>query len=371
MNNVEPSFWELSAMVEFDITIIGGGILGLFSALEIRKKYPNSHIAVFESGILPQGATSRNAGFACFGSLTELIANVGSMGEQETYNLVEKRWRGIQKLKRTFKDSEIDYYDLGGYELIFDSKNLEKEISQMNEMLFPIFNKKIFALNNAKIKDFGFNKTNQLIENPLEGQLHSGKLILALHKKLREANISYFSGAELTGYTNLQDCLELEINHQKTFKTQKLILTTNGFVPNSIRNVRPGRGQVLITNPIHDLQIKGCFHFDQGYYYFRNIENRILLGGGRQLDFEGETTSNFGLNDDIQSDLIDKLKTIILPHTEFEIFKQWSGIMAFEENHKTVVQLIDRNVIYAMNCNGMGISLSPITAEELINHISC
>lgn len=369
MNNLERSFWELSAMVEFDVAIIGGGILGLFSALEIRKKFPNSHIAVFERGILPQGATSRNAGFACFGSLTELIANVESMGEQETCSIVEKRWRGIIKLRHTFEDLDIDYHQLGGHELFFDSKNLEEEISQMNEMLFPIFKKKTFALNNPKIKAFGFNKTNQLVENVLEGQLHSGKLILALQKKLREANISYFCGAELTGHTNLQDGLEFEINHQTTFKTQKLILTTNGFVPNSIQNVKPGRGQVLITNPIHDLQIKGCFHFNQGYYYFRNIGNRILLGGGRQLDFEGETTSDFGLNDDIQSDLIDKLKTIILPHTKFEIFKQWSGIMAFEETHKTVIQVLDKNVLYAMNCNGMGISLSPITAEELINYI--
>ena len=369
MNKVERSYWELSAMVEFDVTIIGGGILGLFTALEIRKKFPGCHIAVFERGILPQGATSRNAGFACFGSLTELIANIEKIGEEETCRIVEKRWRGILKLRNTFEDAAIDYHQLGGYELFFDSKNLEKEIFQMNEMLFPIFNKKIFALNNAKIRDFGFNKTNQLIENVLEGQLHSGKLILALQKKLREANISYFSGAELTGYTKLQDCLEFEINHQTTFKTQKLIITTNGLVPDSIQNVKPGRGQILITNPIQDLQIKGCFHFNLGYYYFRNIGNRILLGGGRQLDFEGETTSDFGLNDDIQSDLIDKLKMIILPDTQFEIFKKWSGIMAFEDNHKTVIQPLDNNVLYAMNCNGMGISLSPITAEELMNYI--
>ena len=29
-----------------------------------------------------------------------------------------------------------------------------------------------------------------------------------------------------------------------------------------------------------NLKIKGSFHYEKGYYYFRNIDNRILLGGG-------------------------------------------------------------------------------------------
>ena len=60
--------------------------------------------------------------------------------------------------------------------------------------------------------------------------------------------------------------------------------------------VKPARAQVLITKPIENLDIKGTFHLDKGYYYFRNIENRILFGGGRNLDFEGETTTEFNSN---------------------------------------------------------------------------
>ena len=58
--------------------------------------------------------------------------------------------------------------------------------------------------------------------------------------------------------------------------------------------MQPARAQVLITKPIKNLQIKGTFHLDKGYYYFRNIDNRILFGGGRNLDFKTEETSEFG-----------------------------------------------------------------------------
>ena len=43
-----------------------------------------------------------------------------------------------------------------------------------------------------------------------------------------------------------------------------------------------------------DVKILECiFHFNEGFYYFRNIHNRVLLGGGRQLDKKGETTTKF------------------------------------------------------------------------------
>ena len=68
-------------------------------------------------------------------------------------------------------------------------------------------------------------------------------------------------------------------------------------------NLQPARAQVLITKPIQNLPIKGTFHLDRGYYYFRNIHDRILLGGGRNLDFEGETTTQLETTEVIQKEL--------------------------------------------------------------------
>ncbi len=60
---------------------------------------------------------------------------------------------------------------------------------------------------------------------------------------------------------------------------------------------------VIFSSKINNLEIKGTFHLDEGYYYFRNIDNRILLGGGRNLDFKSEETSEFGQTELIQNHL--------------------------------------------------------------------
>ena len=68
------SYWELKEwFTNVDFTIVGSGIVGLNCALTLKKKHPTATILVLEKGMLPQGASSKNAGFACFGSLSELV----------------------------------------------------------------------------------------------------------------------------------------------------------------------------------------------------------------------------------------------------------------------------------------------------------
>ena len=82
---------------------------------------------------------------------------------------------------------------------------------------------------------------------------------------------------------------------------------------------------------------------DKGYYYFRNIEDRILLGGGRNLDFETETTTAFGETEIVQNKLEQLLKEVILPNHDFKIAHRWSGIMGLG-NSKTCLLYTSRCV---------------------------
>jgi len=68
------SYWEIQTWLSnVDYTIIGSGIVGLNCALQLKKRFPKAKIVILEKGILPQGASTKNAGFACFGSLSEII----------------------------------------------------------------------------------------------------------------------------------------------------------------------------------------------------------------------------------------------------------------------------------------------------------
>src|ERR1700722_11881165 len=107
------SIWEKESwFAPADIVIAGSGLVGLWSAYYLKKKHPSLRITIIERGIVPTGASTRNAGFACFGSLTELLADIDQMGEDKMLELVSLRYRGLKKIRKTFRDAEIGYEQL-------------------------------------------------------------------------------------------------------------------------------------------------------------------------------------------------------------------------------------------------------------------
>jgi glycine/D-amino acid oxidase-like deaminating enzyme len=117
------------------------------------------------------------------------------------------------------------------------------------------------------------------------------------------------------------------------------------------------------------LDIKGTFHLDKGYYYFRNIGNRILFGGGRNLDFEGETTSEFGETEQIQNRLEHLLREVILPNQEFKIEHRWSGIMGLGSSKKPIVSQLSDHVYCGVRLGGMGVAIGSLIGTELADLI--
>jgi glycine/D-amino acid oxidase-like deaminating enzyme len=61
------SLWEKQSFLEYDVIVVGAGITGLSTAVSIKEKNPKISVLVVERGILPTGASTKNAGFACFG----------------------------------------------------------------------------------------------------------------------------------------------------------------------------------------------------------------------------------------------------------------------------------------------------------------
>ena len=156
------------------------------------------------------------------------------------------------------------------------------------------------------------------------------------------------------------------LTNEVTFNTKKLIFTTNGFASKLTNNeVKPARAQVLITKPIKGLKVKGTFHLDKGYYYFRNINNRVLFGGGRNLDFEGETTTTLATTEKIQNRLQDLLKNVILPDTPFEIEHSWSGIMGIGNSKNPIVQQLSNHVYCGVRMGGMGVAIGSLIGKEV------
>ena len=369
MKNI--SFWERNWLTDYDYVVIGAGIVGSFTALKIASENKNAKVALIERGILPLGASTKNAGFACFGSISEIEKNRKEMSDDNLLSLLELRIRGLEKLRNDLGDKNISYSNCGGYELFFDNNGLEKRICEINELLNPLMDENCFSMSNKDIKRFDFAKeiVVGLAKNKHEGSINPGKMIFSLKKKLGSLGVDCYFSTEVESFeeTSKKIFLKLKSRNQcVNITTNKLAICTNGFAKKwfDVEDISPGRGIILMTNDLPELKVNSCFHYNEGYYYFRNVGRKLLIGGGREIDIENETTFSFGTNSKIRQKLIEDLKVFILPNREFNIESEWSGIMGFGKNKLPLIKKLSENISLGVRLGGMGISIGSIVGEK-------
>ena len=369
------SFWEHNSFTQYDIIIVGAGITGLSTACSVKEKQPDKNILVLERGIFPTGASTKNAGFACFAKACEMLSDMKLTDAETVAQLALQRKKGLEKLRHRLGDHKIGYLHNGGYELIFnDDETFDpSQIEQLNQQLLPHFGTQVFYLKDEQIGSFGFANTRHLIYTPLEGQIDTGMMMDSLARYATQLGVKIIYGAEVIEFDETeQGGVSVFVHHHQLnenieFTCNKMALCTNALMGEFLPQlgIKPGRGQVLVTSPIDNLKFTGTFHFDEGYFYFRNYNNRVLFGGGRNIDFKHEETFVFDQNPIILNRLKQLLKEVILPNTEFEIEQNWQGIMGFSPNKQPIVQPITDTIMVGFGCNGMGVALGSHTGEQL------
>lgn len=363
------SYWEYKTWLSnIDFTVVGSGIVGLSAAVSLATRFPQAKILVLEKGTLPQGASTKNAGFACFGSISEVLADLKIHTEEEVYDVVEKRFAGIKLLRENLGDATIDFKQLGGHELFLKKQqelfsDCSKKMAEVNAMLKPIFKDNAYQL---MPNTFGFEGVKEHhITNVFEAQIDTGKMMIALLAKVQKNGIHILNAVTVEAFEDKGTSVAIKTNLFE-FSTKKLLLATNGFANELLgEEVQPARAQVLVTQPIANLKIRGTFHFDEGYYYFRNIDNRILFGGGRNLDFKAEETAVFGETPIVQKELKRLLEEVILPQTPFQVDLSWSGIMGVGSKKRPIVKQLSNNVYCGIRLGGMGIAIGSAIGNEL------
>jgi len=369
------SFWEKRAITEgIDFLIVGAGLVGISSALSLRERYPDAKIVILERGYLSTGASTKNAGFACFGSATELVDDLDQMSETAVWDTVELRFRGLKKLLERFSAEQLGYIQFGSWDLIHEKQT---ETFQKTNDALPYLNANIqritgkshcFSYDNQLALKRNFAKISGGFHNVLEGEIRTDKLLLACNKILAKNKVIPLYGVTVNGLIHSEHTVEVETNFG-SLSSSKVIVTVNGFAQQLLGDdrIKPARAQVLVTSQIDGINLPGTYHYDAGYYYFRSIDNRILLGGGRNLDFSGETTTEFGNTDHIIHSLTTLLNEVIIPGKSFTVDYQWSGIMGVGNEKKPIIEKIHPNVAVGVRMGGMGVAIGSIVGEEVAN----
>ena len=368
------SIWESTAFHhKAHFTVVGGGIVGLFAALFHKRAHPAHRVVVLERGPFPSGASVKNAGFACFGSPSELLADRAKEGEDAMLQRVEERWRGLLALRAELGDEGIGFQPTGGHEIYRKGDALYPQVAEgfddLNRSLQPIFGRAVFAHADGLIGAMGLGAVEHLVRTDLEGPVDSGLLMRNLLAKATAADIHFAANSQVERVEDEGTHVAIVLRGGDRLHAEQVLVATNGYTRTLLPqlDVVPARGQVLLTTPVEGLTLRGTYHVDEGFYYFRDHGGAVLLGGGRNLDIAGETTTDDAVTPLIQTALEQLLREVVLPGRSFAIAQRWSGIMGFGSASKSpLVERTSERVGVAVRLGGMGVAIGIRVAQRAV-----
>lgn len=352
---ISISFWEENTFMQpIDVAVIGAGICGLSTALFLKRNNPLWNIVVFEKGANPAGATVKNAGFSCIGSVTEIMADLSYQDRSSVYQKILSRKKGLDLLRTTLGDQEIGYEACGGFELFETEEDYQRAVDNMQGL-------------NDWLKDINggqpiFVETRignkKAILNQVEGSINSGKMMYRLLQLVQQVGVKVCFNSAVSEEVNQ---LWIKSEKRELLQAKKVVFCTNAYTREILTDytdqIKPGRGLILFSKPIENLTWKGTFHMHQGYVYFRNIGDRFLIGGFRNLDRLTEETLLEEVNGSIRQALIDLTKDFLGLSESFQIEKEWVGFMGFTPTGLPLLQKRNSNQWVAAGFNGMGVAL--------------
>ena len=374
-NHANFSHWETNReLFKGDILIIGGGLVGQSIGIAIQKqkkelKQKPLKICIVDKLPMGQsGASTRNAGFSCFGSPTEILDDLSREEENQTVNRISNRISGLSIWKDWIPSNIMEWNDCGGYE-VFEREE-EMNFQEVLDKL-PYLNKIGKAASGNPMIYSKYQRISSKLPYSIriegEASLNPGKAHNSLYGLNKELGNQIVNGVSIPNRNYWHKNLEgwTIPTGNGIFKAKRVVIATNAWTPkilDSDLDITPGRGQILIIKSVKPISYKGVFHAKKGYLYFRNSNNSLIIGGGRNLFQTNETSLEITTTKEVQDYLELYARDVLLPNQDFSIQNRWAGIMAFSKrgNKDPLLYWYEPDLLIASRMCGMGVALAPI-----------
>lgn len=366
------SHWEKETVYrKADYLILGAGITGLNAGIRLKSLEPKAEVVVVDRGVRGEGASYRNAGFACMGSPTELLADLEMHGESLAWETVRMRWEGLQALIQRVGDQALQLVWCGAQEIFSeeDRSIYESTLDHLEEL------NRRFKEITGDVRHFApadtdsYKQVSGTIGFRKEGRLHPGKMMAALDMLARQLGVRILGGVDVVRLDEHPHAVELVTRRGFSLFADVVGLATNGFSQDLDPSlpVYPARNQVYMTAPIALGAWDTCLHYHKGYVYARKVGDRLLIGGGRHLDPTGESTDSEGLTAPIRAYLLEFVQKHFGVSCEFE--QGWSGTLGVGEEKRPFIQQIGPRRFAGVRLGGMGVAIGTLVGDSLAHRM--
>ena len=360
---------QLTSDIDVDICVIGGGLTGISSAINLSKK--GYSVILCEARKIGWGASGRNGGQLGIGMRKDQFTIEKKLGLKHAKELWSLGLEAVEDVKNLIKENEIDCHLVNGvmstacFEKDIDEYKFEIEHMVKNYAFegYQFFNKeKIREEINSKMYLAGLLNSGSYHLNPL-------KLTLGLAKVAQKNKVKIFENTPIAKIREEGDRVQV-MSKKGLIRANQVVVACNGYLDSILGSKKnkfmPINNYVVATEPLGEKRarqiIKNNYavcdtRFIIDYYRFSE-DWRMIFGGGETF------TSNFVKN---ATSFVSKRMIKVFPQLQnVKIDYSWGGTLAITVNRLPHFgTLMNNKVSYAFGYSGHGLALS-VLAGKLI-----
>lgn len=370
---------SLNENIQADVAIIGGGFVGMWTAIQIKEKSPEKNVVILEKNFCGSGASGRNGGLV-----------MSWWGE--LYTLIE--CCGLQEAIILAKESEQSINEIGEFCKIH---NIEADFKQAGWLWTATTNQQKGAWGSLKelLEDNGYDiykdvPLKELIQKSgsslhLEGVIEESNAIVQPAKLAQGMKkVALSMGIKIYENTSVESIIKT--NPAKVFTqngsltADKVVIANNAWVSNFESELADSvlvvTSTIVATQPISQkLKMIGWVGGEaitdsqlMVGYYRTTADDRIAYGKGTGgLHYGNKIDENFGKDPTLVEDTVkDFLRTYPEITTE-EIDCDWTGPIDRTYDSFPIFGHLKNapNIIYGVGWSGNGVGPSHLGGKIL------
>ncbi len=365
-----------------ELLIVGGGFTGLWAALQVKERCPDTDIILIEKTFVSDGASGRNGGFLN-SSLAHGETNTDHHFPGEADKLYELGQQNMAELLEAIKRYHIDarYEKVGETEVATNEgsveamrKDFEQEQADGDDVVWFDKDAMQAQVNSPTYLAGLWRRDGQ------DGIIDPARLCWGLKQVLLNLGVRIFENTPLDnsepqGSDKMHSrCLGYTIN------SDKVLMATNGYhnpLKAVSRTTIPVWDYQIATEPLNQEQLDAIGwhktrhaignHANMFHYYRVTQDNRITWGGGGAVRYYFNKGTDFAK----YADMPERFEQ--LSKEFFETFPQlagikfshrWSGIIATSTRFCMVPgATLNGRVAWAVGYTGLGVGASRFGAR--------
>ncbi len=368
----KKQFPRLQSALTTDLVIVGGGYLGLWTAIQAKERDASRQVVLLEGRRTGWAASGRNGGF-CEASITH--------GQ----DIAERRWpEEAEQLER------LGLENLDEIEATIKKYGIECDFERTGVLVVAVE-----PYQDEKLRGDDYMSTEQIraeVNSPTflsaewerdsTAMVHPGKLVKELTRVADQLGVQIYEESLVTRLTSRGQRMQV-LTAEGSVTADRVVLATNAF-PSLLKRFRlhtvPVFDYALMTEPLNAAQMEaigwknrqGIADMGNQFHYYRiTKDNRILFGGydaiynfGRKMDDQHyDRTESF-------LDLSSHFFTTFPQLEGLRFTHRWGGVIDTSTRLCAFfTQAYDGRVAYAAGFTGLGVGATRFAANVLLDKI--